>query len=239
MRRCPFCHFDRRNPQTPNIRSSIVMSFFDHLRSNPKRTPYHCLSFVDSIGQFRRHPKIRQLDMPIIGQQHIPALNIPMTNLLLMQILQSQHDPRTSRPNRLLRHGKTPPPPRRLDQIRYRPTVAKLHNDPHLSCIQLLLRRADEAFKVSHDIGRIALRQDVDLAHDFVRFGVAFVVGNDFDGDDSTGGFVAGAKDLAEGAFAKHFLDFELIGAILCRGILLVGRGIMLIKIAFCKTKIQ
>lgn len=36
---------------------------------------------------------------------------------------------------------------------------------------------------------------------------------------------MAGAEDLAEGTFAEHFLDFELIGAVLYHRILLVGRG--------------
>mmetsp|Transcript_42232 Transcript_42232/g.76199 ORF Transcript_42232/g.76199 Transcript_42232/m.76199 type:complete len:246 (-) Transcript_42232:274-1011(-) len=238
----PLGHFNRRDSQAPNIGPSIVMRLPDHLRSDPKRTSHNRLSFINGIRQLRTHSKIGQLDMPIIRQQHIPTLDIPMTNLLLVQIFQPQHDPRTTRPNTLLGHGKAPPSPGRLDQIANAPPIAEFHDDPHFPRLHSFFGGADEAFEVADDVGGVAFAEDVDFAHDFVGFFVAVLVGDHFDGDDGSGGLVAGAEDLAEGAFAEHLLDFELRGAILLHGCCqLHGHGELIICwqgwIMMCRTK--
>mmetsp|Transcript_17994 Transcript_17994/g.30386 ORF Transcript_17994/g.30386 Transcript_17994/m.30386 type:complete len:223 (-) Transcript_17994:12-680(-) len=191
------------------------MRLLDNFRCNPKGTPNHSLSLINRIRQLGTNTKIRQLDMSIIRQQHIPTFNIPMANFLLVQIFQPQHNSRTRRPNRLLGHGKTAPSTCRLDQITNRPPVTKFHNDPHLSRLHPFFRRCHKTLKITNDKGTIAFTQNINLAHDLVGFGgIPLLVGDDFYGDNGAGAEVGGAEYLAEGAFAEHFFDGEFGGGV-------------------------
>jgi hypothetical protein len=201
------------------------MRLLNNLRGHPKRTTHHSLALINGVRQFSTHAKISKLDVPIIRQQHIPTFDISVTHFLLMQILQSQDYSRTRRTDTFFGHGKTSPTPRRLDQITHAPSLAVLLNNPQFRRIQSFFGRALEAFEVSNDVGTVAFAQDVDFAHDFHGFLVALLIRDDFDGDDGAGGLVFGGEDLAEGAFAEHFLDFEFISAVEA---LAEGTGVLL-----------
>mmetsp|Transcript_2354 Transcript_2354/g.5014 ORF Transcript_2354/g.5014 Transcript_2354/m.5014 type:complete len:322 (-) Transcript_2354:92-1057(-) len=216
MGRSSLGHFNRGNSQTPNIRPSIIMRLLDNLRCNPKRTPHHRLSLINSIRQLGTHPKISQFDIPIIRQQYISTLDIPMANLLLVQVFQSEHNARARRPNAFLGHGKTSPSAGSLDQITDRSSIAEFHDNPHFPRVGSFLWGAYETFEISYNVGTVAFCENVDFAHHFIGF---FVSWDDFDGDYGAAGFVAGAEDLAEGSFAEHFVELELGGAILGHGL--------------------
>mmetsp|Transcript_24441 Transcript_24441/g.58978 ORF Transcript_24441/g.58978 Transcript_24441/m.58978 type:complete len:454 (-) Transcript_24441:230-1591(-) len=219
VRRRPLGHLDDGDAQAPYVRAAIVVRLFYHLRRDPEGRSDHGLSFVDGVGQLGADTKVGELDVTVVRKQDVAALDVAVAYLLLVKVLQPQHAPRARRAYRLLGHGEAPPPPRGLDEIAHGPAIAQLHDDPHLARFHPLFGRAHEALEVSDDEGGVALREDVDFAHDLVGLLVALLVGHDLDGDDGARGPVTGAEDLAEGSLAEHFVEFELRGAILGHGI--------------------
>ena len=139
-----------------------------------------------------------------------------------VQILQSQNNRGTDRPDDVLTLAVAVQTAPGLDEVGHTSTLAVLHDDPHLSVVQPLRRRLDEAFKVSHNEGRVAPTQNVNLAHNFVGLGVVLPIavaavvhlGDDFDGHDGIGLLVPGTVHRTERSLAEEGQNFQSIGPI-------------------------
>mmetsp|Transcript_57782 Transcript_57782/g.69514 ORF Transcript_57782/g.69514 Transcript_57782/m.69514 type:complete len:213 (-) Transcript_57782:571-1209(-) len=96
MRRRSLRHFNTGNAQTPHIGSPVVMILFYYFGCHPKRRSHHCLAFRNRVAQFGTHAEIRELDVSLVGEQDVSALDITMAYIRhAVQILQPQHYART------------------------------------------------------------------------------------------------------------------------------------------------
>lgn len=57
---------------------AVVAGLLDDFRGHPVRGPDEGVALGHGARQLRGHPKIRQLDLPALSQQNVPALDIPM-----------------------------------------------------------------------------------------------------------------------------------------------------------------
>ncbi len=85
----PGQHFVNGAAETPNIRVFTVITAFKHFRGHmvdrPYIRPHFTLNFFGTA-------KIRQFHDPFTINQHIRPFNIPMDNILIMQITESFKD---------------------------------------------------------------------------------------------------------------------------------------------------
>ena len=87
-------HLEHRATDAPYVRLSPVSRLFDNLRRHPIRRSLDAPMALrrDHLRQSLARAEIRQLDHSAVIHQDIRALNVPVHDLVTMQILQSRED---------------------------------------------------------------------------------------------------------------------------------------------------
>mmetsp|Transcript_36260 Transcript_36260/g.86441 ORF Transcript_36260/g.86441 Transcript_36260/m.86441 type:complete len:289 (+) Transcript_36260:994-1860(+) len=117
VRRRPLGHLDGRDAEAPNVGASVVVRLLDNLRRDPEGTPHDGLPLVDRVRQLGRNAEVGELDVPVVRQEDVPALDVAVAYLLLVKVLESQDAAGARRAYRLLGHGEATPSAGRLDEV--------------------------------------------------------------------------------------------------------------------------
>eukprot|EP00906_Rhabdomonas_costata_P003377 RCo005163 len=157
-------HFHNGCAQAPDVRRSAVTSLLDDLRSHPvSGAAEGVLVGVGEVEKLLRGAKVCELEDPLVRDQDVCPLQIPVDNLLLVQVPQPLHDLQGVLPDHRLRQG-----PKLLQHSGQRASGHQLHIN-----VQRLVDQPSA--EVADDIGVAEWPHDLNLADQARKLGLGVV----------------------------------------------------------------